>query len=177
MLSRTQWGLCALRHGIHNSMGAVCITSWYPQLNGGCVHYVMLSRTQWVLCALRHGIHNSMGAVCITSAEVRSDSACAVSKQFLRYQGRPNAAAGLHPLGCCLSLLALPWSRPVPNSCSKRLSDGQHPAIATACAAGFHIWPRRSRDRQRHDHERGWVRIRVDRGAMVFCSENTRKPG
>ena len=51
-------------------------------------------------------------------AEVRSDSACAVSKQFLRYQGRPNAAAGLHPLGCCLSLLALLWSRPVPNSCS-----------------------------------------------------------
>ena len=57
---------CSLRHGIHNSMGAVCITSWYPQLNGGCVHYVMVSTTQWVLCALRHGIHNSMGAVCNT---------------------------------------------------------------------------------------------------------------
>ena len=27
-------------------MGAVCIMSWYPQLNGRCVHYVMLSTTQ-----------------------------------------------------------------------------------------------------------------------------------
>ena len=36
----------------------------------------------------------------------------------------------------------------------KRLSDGQHPTIATACAAGVRIWPRR--DRQRRDHERGF---------------------